>query len=175
MRSLERVAPPIASAEPPGAIRFLQDTLTIADGELRKVRHDPVELLTRAVQPILWLVIFGEVLSASRAIPTGSLTYMDFLAPGFSPRARSSAPSSSASPSSGSATWAWSKFLVAPASRVALVSGKGLAGGLRVLVQAAIIYIVAGLVGVHLHLVPLAIAGVCLVTCWARRCSRRSR
>ena len=36
-----------------------QDTATIADMEVRKLRHDPLELLTRAVQPVLWLLIFG--------------------------------------------------------------------------------------------------------------------
>jgi len=31
----------------------------VADAELRKLRHDFMELITRAVQPALWLLIFG--------------------------------------------------------------------------------------------------------------------
>ncbi len=42
----------------------------------------PTELLTRAIQPALWLLIFGEVFTRIRAIPTGDLRYLDFLAPG---------------------------------------------------------------------------------------------
>jgi len=40
-------------------------------------------LLTRAVQPLLWLLVFGEVFSHIRAIPTGKVPYLDFIAPGI--------------------------------------------------------------------------------------------
>ncbi len=71
MTSLERAGRPVAWAEPPSTVRFLLDAWTVAQGELRKVAHDPTELLTRAVQPILWLLVFGQVLAQARAIPTG--------------------------------------------------------------------------------------------------------
>ncbi|MGH3049870.1 MAG: ABC transporter permease, partial [Gaiellaceae bacterium] len=51
--------------------------------ELQKLRHDRTELFTRAVQPVLWLVIFGETFNRLHAIPTGKLPYLDFLAPGI--------------------------------------------------------------------------------------------
>src|SRR5438477_407323 len=35
---------------------FLRQTLAVAEAEIRKLRHDPMELLTRAIQPLLWLV-----------------------------------------------------------------------------------------------------------------------
>ncbi len=97
MTSLERAAPPVAWAEPPPAVRFLLDAWTVAQGELRKIAHDPTELLTRAVQPVLWLLVFGQVLAQARAIPTGSLGYMISSPPASSRRARSSQRSSSAS------------------------------------------------------------------------------
>lgn len=46
----------------------------MAKMEVVKLLHDPTELITRAVQPILWLGIFGEALSKIRAIPTGNYT-----------------------------------------------------------------------------------------------------
>ena len=98
MTSLERVARPAAWAEPPSWLRFIQDTLTITEAELRKIRHDPVELITRAVQPILWLLVFGQVLAQTRAIPTGNAPLPRL--PGArasSPRAPCSARSSSGS------------------------------------------------------------------------------
>lgn len=82
MTSPERVERPAAWAEPVAPVRFLLDSWTIAEGELRKLRHDPTELLTRAVQPLLWLLIFGQVMAQTRAISTGNLGYEDFLAPG---------------------------------------------------------------------------------------------
>ena len=96
--SLERAGRPAAWAEPPACRPPCSPTrATVARSELRKVRRDPIEMATRAVQPILWLVVFGQVMSSIRAIPTGSLSYLDFLAPGSLPRARSSARSSTAS------------------------------------------------------------------------------
>jgi ABC-2 type transport system permease protein len=69
-----------ADRTPPWA--FCQQTLAVAEAEIKKLRHDPLELLTRAVQPTLWLLIFGEVFTRVRAIPTGDLTYIEFMAPG---------------------------------------------------------------------------------------------
>ena len=164
MTSLERAARPVAWAEPPSIVRFPQDTWTVAQGELRKLAHDPTELLTRAVQPILWLIVFGQVLAQARAIPTGNLGYMDFLAPGVL------AQSALFSAIFFGIAVIWErdlgvlhKYLVSPASRLALVSGKALAGGLRALVQAVVVYIVAALIGVHLQLGLVPIFGVAVV------------
>ena len=77
-----RAAPHAVSAEPSPALRYLADTVTIAGVELRKVLRDPTELLSRALQPLLWLLVFGQVLARVHAIPTGDLSYLDFLAPG---------------------------------------------------------------------------------------------
>jgi ABC-2 type transport system permease protein len=159
--SLERAERPIAWAEPPAPLRFLIDTGTIARSELRKVARDPVEVLTRAAQPILWLVVFGQVLSSIRAIPTGSLSYLDFLAPGVL------AQSALFSAIFYGIAVIWErdlgivqKLLVSPASRSALVSGKALAGGLRSIVQALIVTIVAAAIGIHLRADLLSIVGV---------------
>jgi ABC-2 type transport system permease protein len=162
--SLERVGRPAVWAEPPAAIRFVLDAWTIAEGELRKLRHDPTELLTRAVQPILWLLVFGQVMAQTRAISTGNLGYEDFLAPGIL------AQSALFSAIFFGIAVIWErdlgvlhKYLVSPAARSALVTGKAIAGGLRALVQAAMVYIVALLIGVHLRLDPVSLVGVALV------------
>jgi ABC-2 type transport system permease protein len=81
-------APPVDSAEPPGtrdAIRLLWSrTATLSLLELAKLRHDRTELYTRAVQPALWLLVFGETFTRIHAIPTTSrLPYLDYLAPGI--------------------------------------------------------------------------------------------
>jgi len=62
---------------------FVEKTFTIVGLEARKLGHDPTDIFTRAVQPALWLLVFGEVLSRVRAIPTGGRPYLDFLAPGI--------------------------------------------------------------------------------------------
>jgi ABC-2 type transport system permease protein len=54
----------IIDAEP-GLVRTVATAVsrigTMCLVELQKLRHDRTELLTRAVQPALWLVVFGNV------------------------------------------------------------------------------------------------------------------
>lgn len=53
--------------------RYLSSVLTLAEFELRKLRHDSSQIWLRSVQPALWLIVFGEVFSKTRAIPTGGV------------------------------------------------------------------------------------------------------
>jgi ABC-2 type transport system permease protein len=143
---------------------FFVKTLTITELEVRKLRHDFTELITRAVQPILWLVLFGGVFARARVIPTGDLPYLDFMAPGILGQ---SALFVSIFYGVG-IIWErdlgiTNKFLVSPTPRSALVLGKALSAGVRSLSQAVIIYAVSLLLGVKLSWHPLALAGVLLV------------
>ena len=45
--------------------------------------RDPTELFSRAVQPVLWLVIFGQVFAHVRGIYTGDVGYLAFMTPGI--------------------------------------------------------------------------------------------
>ena len=62
---------------------FVRKTLTIAEWEVRKLRHDPTDIFVRTVQPALWLLVFGVTFTRIRAIPTGNQSYLQFLAPGI--------------------------------------------------------------------------------------------
>lgn len=144
--------------------RPVAKTLAIAELEIRKLRHDPSDLLMRAVQPALWLLIFGQVFTRVRAIPTGNLRYIDFLAPGILAQSVLFVAIFSAM------TIIWErdlgivhKFLASPTPRVSLVLGKSLSAAARSLVQVCVIYIITALLGVSLNLNPVAIAGVLLI------------
>ncbi len=166
-------APPAASASlaadlrpvpPPVVLGFLQKTLAITELEVRKLRHDPTELVTRAIQPALWLLIFGQVFTRLRAIPTGNIPYLDFMSPGILAQSVLFI-----SIFYGIAV-IWErdlgivhKFLVSPTPRAALVLGKALGAGVRALSQAVIVYVLAFLLGVQINWHPLDLAGV-LVT-----------
>lgn len=142
---------------------FARKTLVIAELEARKLRHDPTELLTRAVQPALWLLIFGQVFARVRAIPTGDLSYLDFMAPGI----LAQSVLFIAIFYGISVIWerdlgVLHKIMASPAPRAALVSGKALSAGIRGLTQAAIIYLLAAILGVNLNWQPFALGGVLL-------------
>ena len=143
---------------------FLNKTLVIAELEIRKLRHDPSELLTRAVQPALWLLVFGEVFTRIRAIPTGSVSYIDFMTPGILAQSVLFV-----SIFYGIAI-IWErdlgivhKFLATPTPRAALVLGKALSAGVRSLAQAAIIYVLALFLSVQMNWNPLALLGVIMI------------
>ena len=44
-------------------------TVAMAQAELRKLRHDHLDIFTRSLQPLLWLFIFGTALRQSRDPP----------------------------------------------------------------------------------------------------------
>jgi ABC-2 type transport system permease protein len=143
---------------------FVEKTLVIAELEARKLRHDPTELLTRAVQPVLWLLVFGQVFTRVRAIPTGNLRYIDFMAPGIL------AQSVLFISIFYGIAIIWErdlgivhKFLASPTPRAALVLGKALSAGVRSLAQGLVIYVVAVLLDVRMNWNPLALVGVFVV------------
>jgi ABC-2 type transport system permease protein len=148
---------------PTAVLRFLNKTFVIAELEVRKLRHDPTELLTRAIQPALWLLIFGEVFSRADAIPTGGIPYRDFMAPGIL------AQSVLFIAIFYGIAIIWErdlgvvhKMLVSPTPRSALVLGKAMSAGVRGLSQGVVIYVLAALLGVDLSWNPLHLAGVAL-------------
>jgi ABC-2 type transport system permease protein len=145
-------------------VRFIRKTLTIVDLEVRKLRHDSMELVTRAIQPALWLLIFGEVFTQVRAIPTGNLRYIDFMAPGIL------AQSVLFIAIFYGIAIIWErdlgiiqKMLVTPTPRTALVLGKALSAGVRGLTQAIIVYLLAAALGVEVNWAPSALIGVAMI------------
>ncbi|WP_369037761.1 MULTISPECIES: ABC transporter permease [Streptomyces] len=129
--------------------------------ELQKLRHDRTELYTRAVQPALWLLIFGETFTRIKAIPTGGIPYLDYLAPGII------AQSAMFIAIFYGIMIIWerdagilTKLLVTPTPRAALVTGKAFAAGVKALIQAVVVIVIAALLGVALTWNPLKLLGV---------------
>src|ERR1700752_679564 len=146
----------------PGA-NYLRQTFAVAEADIRKLIHDPVELFTRMVQPVLWLVVFGPVFSRTRAIPTGGLRYLDFMAPGIL------AQSVLFSAIFYGISLIWErdlgilqKFLVSPAPRSTLVLGRAISSTARSLSQMVFVYALALLLHVRLRFGVLALVGVAI-------------
>ena len=168
MTSAAPAAPPAVSAETPrprAAWRLLAArVVAMCIVELQKMRHDRTELYTRAIQPALWLLIFGETFSRIRAIPTGTVPYLDYLAPGIL------AQSTLFIAIFYGIQIIWerdagvlAKLLVTPTPRAALVTGKAFAAGVRALTQAVAILVLSVILGVTLTANPLRWLGVVLI------------
>ena len=135
----------------------------VAGAEIAKLRHDPVELVSRAIQPVLWLVLFGEVMGRVRGMNTGAISYRDFLAPGILAQSVLFAAIFYGI----AAIWErdlgiLQRYLVSPAPRSALVIGKEISSAIRGLVQGFIVYLIALLIGTDLSFDPLHMVGAAL-------------
>jgi ABC-2 type transport system permease protein len=132
--------------------------------ELRRLKHDRKEMYTRAIQPILWLVVYGTVMSHVRAIPTDGIPYLDYITPGVLLQS-----TIFVSVFYG-LTIVWEretgtlkKLLVAPASRYAIVIGRSVASGVRAIFQALIILPIAVILGVKIIFNPMFLIAAFLI------------
>jgi ABC-2 type transport system permease protein len=169
-------APPSASAEPalglllkapeprPGWRVLSARVTAMCVVELQKLRHDRTELYTRAVQPALWLLIFGQTFTRLKAIPTGDIPYVDYLAPGII------AQSAMFIAIFYGIHIIWerdagvlNKLLVTPTPRAALITGKAFAAGVKSVIQAVVVIVIAALLGVALTWNPLKLLGVAAI------------
>jgi ABC-2 type transport system permease protein len=156
----------LTSEAPPAALRRLASRIvTLCWVELRKIRHDRTELYTRAIQPALWLLIFGETFTKIHAIPTpGGIPYLAYLAPGIL------AQSALFIAIFYGIQIIWerdagvlTKLMVTPTPRAALITGKAFAAGVRSIVQATVIVVLAAILGVALTGNPLKLLGTAAI------------
>ena len=152
------------SSDPAVWRQFPDRVATFCLVEIQKLRHDRTEIFTRAVQPVLWLLIFGETFNRIHAIPTGGVPYLDFLAPGIIAQ-------------SGlfvaifygiQIIWerdagVLTKLLVTPTPRAALIIGKSFAAGIRAMAQVVVVLVLSAIIGVSLTAHPLRLLGVFVI------------
>lgn len=62
--------------------RIAAGTGAMAQAEMRKLRHDHIDIVTRSVQPLLWLFIFGTALRNVHALTPHGIEYRAYIAPG---------------------------------------------------------------------------------------------
>jgi ABC-2 type transport system permease protein len=125
-------------------LKWLNDSLALGEMEIRRIRHDPTDIFTRAVQPILWLLVFGETFTKIKAIPTGGVPYIAFMAPGILSQSVMFIAIFYG------LTLIWDrdqgivqKFLALPVARSAFVVGRTMGAMVRGLSQAVIVLLLA--------------------------------
>ena len=162
--------PPVDLADISGnpiaeSLRLLNRVATLCWVELRKIRHDRTELYTRAIQPALWLLIYGEVFTRVHAIPTPpGISYLAYLSPGIM------AQSALFISIFYGIQIIWerdagvlTKLMVTPTPRSALITGKAFASGVRSVIQGVVVLIIATLLGVSFTDNPLKLIGALII------------
>lgn len=132
-------------------MKAVRDTLRLFLREIRISLRMPIWIIISIVQPIIWLVLFSQlfrVVGSLRSFPGGS--YLGFLAPGL---AIMSSLFSSAYGGMGLLRDIERGFvdrlLATPASRGALMGARVLHAAATVMFQAAVILVIAFLLGVR--------------------------
>ncbi len=130
-------------------LRLFDGTLAMAQAEMRKLRHDHLDIITRSVQPLLWLFIFGTALSGTHALTEGPLEYRAYLAPGVMAQAAMFIAIFFGL----AVIWErdvgqLQRLLATPLSRTSIVLGKAAGACVRALVQALLLLVVIALAGI---------------------------
>jgi len=140
--------------------RLRDGTVAMGWAELRKLRHDHLDIFTRSVQPLLWLFIFGTALRRNQTLSGGFHDYRAYLAPGVMAQAALFVAIFFGL----GVIWErdvgqLQRLLATPIPRLAIVLGKATGAGIRALAQGIVLLAVIAIAGISIRWNPLEIAG----------------
>jgi ABC-2 type transport system permease protein len=146
-------------------------TFTLWNKHMKKFLANPMEMFGFAIQPVLWVVLFGVGMKSimASAMPGGGDAYVTFMVPGIV------ALSALGGAVGGGSVWLTERlrgvvkeYLVAPIPRLSILMANALSTMTKSLFQAAIILIVGLLMGANLSSNPLGwLGGLVLVAGYA--------
>ena len=134
------------------AARLRDGTVAMGWAELRKLRHDHLDIFTRSVQPLLWLFVFGTALRHNHALAGGSSDYRAYLAPGVMAQAALFVAIFFGL----GVIWErdvgqLQRLLATPLPRLGIVLGKASGAAIRALAQATVLLAVIAVTGIGIH------------------------
>ena len=136
---------------PARAVQLRDGTVAMAWAELRKLRHDHLDVFTRSVQPLLWLFVFGTALRRNQTLSGGFGDYRAYLAPGVMAQAALFVAIFFGL----GVIWErdvgqLQRLLATPLPRTAIVLGKAAGAAVRALVQAVLLLVVVAIADIGL-------------------------
>jgi ABC-2 type transport system permease protein len=137
---------------PVRAARLRDGTVAMGWAELRKLRHDHLDIFTRSVQPLLWLFVFGTALRHNHALAGGSSDYRASLAPGVMAQAALFVAIFFGL----GVIWErdvgqLQRLLATPLPRLGIVLGKASGAAIRALAQATVLLSVIAVTGIGIR------------------------
>ena len=145
---------------PTRAARLRDGTVAMGWAELRKLRHDHLDIFTRSVQPLLWLFVFGTALRHNQSLAGGSDDYRAYLAPGVMAQAALFVAIFFGL----GVIWErdvgqLQRLLATPLPRLGIVLGKAAGASIRALAQAVVLLAVIAVAGISILWSPWRIVG----------------
>jgi ABC-2 type transport system permease protein len=128
--------------------------------ETIKLRRDHLDLVTRSLQPLLWLFVFGSAVRHVRAFTAEGVDYRAFLAPGVMAQAALFVAIFFGL----AVIWErdvgmLQRLLATPLPRAAIVLGKAFGAAVRAATQGALLLVVVAIAGIDLRWNPLRLLG----------------
>jgi ABC-2 type transport system permease protein len=120
--------------------------------QARNLMREPIWIALLLIQPMIWLLLYGQLFSRVPALRGGASTYVEFLLPGVV-----------VMNAFFGGTWAGmamitdldrhvvDRFLATPASRLAIVLSQVVRAGLTAMIQAIVLLVVGYALGVRVH------------------------
>lgn len=133
-------------------MKAARDTWWMVLRQLRNLLREPIWIALLLIQPMVWLLLYGQLFSRVPSLRGGASTYVQFLTPGIV-----------VMNAFFGGTWAGmamitdldrnvvSRFLATPATRVSIVFSQVVRMGIISLIQALIILVVGLALGVRVH------------------------
>ena len=133
-------------------MRVVRDTGWMVVRQARNLMREPIWIALLLIQPMIWLLLYGQLFSRVPVLRGGAGTYIEFLTPGIV-----------VMNAFFGGTWAGmamiadldrnvvDRFLATPVSRLSIVLSQVIRSGLTAAIQAFIILLVGLALGVRVH------------------------
>jgi len=120
--------------------------------QARNLMREPIWIAMMVIQPMLWLLLYGQLFSKTGAQGRGAGTYIEFLTPGVvCMNAFFGGTWGGMAMISDLDRHVVDRFLAAPASRLAIVLSQVVRAGITAVLQALILLLVGLALGVRVH------------------------
>lgn len=134
-------------------MKNIKNLFSIAFCDLIKIRRDPIEWMSRIVQPVIWLLLFGEVMSKTFATKTGFTAYLSYIFPGILCQSLLNiAIFYGLSLVREKSIGTLDRILIAPISRIQIILGKCISAIFRSTFQIIPLYFLSWILGLNLKI-----------------------
>jgi ABC-2 type transport system permease protein len=133
-------------------VNVVAHTWFMVGRQIRNLIRQPIWIVMMLIQPMIWLILYGQLFSRVPTLRGGAGSYVEFLAPGVI-----------VMNAFFGATWSGmgmiddidrqviSRFLTTPVSRLSLVLSQIVRAGITAMIQALVILVVGLALGVRVH------------------------
>jgi ABC-2 type transport system permease protein len=132
--------------------QLLRQTGWMIVRQLRNLMREPVWIALMVIQPLIWLLLYGQLFSRVGALRGGASSYIEFLTPGIiCMNAFFGGSWSGMAMISDLDRHVIDRFLAAPASRFAITFSQVIRAGIIAVIQALILLLLGLALGVRIH------------------------